>query len=186
MTLNKSFYCRDPSEVARDILGKKLVKNGLTGKIVETEAYYGEDDPASHAYNGKTNRNRLMFGEPGRVYVYLCYGMYHLLNFTTREEGKPGAVLIRAVEPLQGLESMKTNRNTSRKENLTTGPGKLTEAFGIDKEENGEDATGEGSPIKVKEWKNCDEIQRTKRIGVSEEHERNLRFVCKDSDFLSR
>ncbi|MFP4116663.1 MAG: DNA-3-methyladenine glycosylase [Candidatus Aenigmatarchaeota archaeon] len=185
MILDKDFYCRDPAEVAKDILGKKLVKGNLQGKIVETEAYYGEDDPASHASNGKTQRNRLMFGQGGRVYVYLCYGMYHLLNFTTGEEGKPGAVLIRAVEPLQGLEKMKSNRNTSE-ENLTTGPGKLTEAFGITNKENGEDATQEASVITVEGLGNCSEIKSTKRIGVSEQHKRDLRFVCKGSDFLSR
>lgn len=186
MMLRKEFYRRDTAEVARDLLGKKLVKGCLKGRIVETEAYYGEEDPASHASNGKTERNRLMFGEPGQVYVYLCYGMYHLLNFTTREEGKPGAVLIRALEPLQGLETMKNNRNVSEEEKLTTGPGKLTEALEITKEENGEDATSEDSSIVVERGSKCNSVRRTKRIGVTENHKIDLRFVFKDSNFLSR
>ncbi len=183
--IERSFYSRDPAVVARELLGKKLVKNSMSGKIVETEAYYGRSDPASHAYNGKTGRNRPMYGKPGTVYVYLCYGMYHMLNFTAREEGKPGAVLIRAIEPLCGLETMTSNRNTSKKK-LTNGPGKLTQAMGITMKENGQDATKNRSSIKVEDGPGCKRTGKSKRIGVGETHDRNLRFFCKESVFLSR
>ena len=183
--LSKDFYCRDPAEVSRRILGNELVKDGLRGRIVEAEAYYGPNDPASHAYNGKTKRNKLMFGGPGKTYVYLCYGMYHLLNFTTREKGKPGAVLIRALEPLEGVEKMKRNRGTQDGKELTNGPGKLTEALGITKEHNGLDVTNNESLITVEEGKQCNEVGKSKRIGVSENHEEDLRFFLKNSKYVS-
>ncbi|GAH90627.1 unnamed protein product [marine sediment metagenome] len=106
------FYKRDTLEVARDLLGKALVKfkgpEMVGGIILETEAYYGQDDPASHAYGGKTPRSEIMFGKPGIAYVYMCYGMYYLLNVVTENEGKPGAVLIRALKPLWGIDIMKS------------------------------------------------------------------------------
>lgn len=183
--IQSDFYRRDSAKVARDLLGMKLVKNGMSGRIVETEAYYGEDDPASHAFNGRTERNELMFGEPGRIYVYLCYGMYYLLNVTTHESGEPGAVLIRSLEPLKGIDCMKENRNVAEERNLTTGPGKLCEALGITKEYNGQYVTEKDSEIGIKKGERCDCVGRSKRVGVSENHHRDLRFFCKDSDFLS-
>lgn len=184
-TLPREFYSRASEKVAKDILGKVLIKGEMKGRIVEVEAYYGEEDPASHAFSGMTQRNESMYGHPGRLYVYLCYGTHYLLNLTTLTEGSPGAVLIRALEPLEGLKFMKSNRGTTEKSELTDGPGKLTEALGIDKSYNGMDVTkGEGE-IRVVEGERKGEIARSKRIGVSEEHESDLRFFLKDSEFLS-
>ncbi|MHA1675849.1 MAG: DNA-3-methyladenine glycosylase, partial [Candidatus Njordarchaeales archaeon] len=132
--LNRNFYERYTVDVARDLLGKVLVRvlsseQILAGIIVETEAYRGQDDPASHAYGRKTPRNAIMYGKPGYSYVYFIYGMYHCLNVVTEPEGVPAAVLIRAVEPIFGIELMKKYRNTDKISNLTNGPGKLCQAF---------------------------------------------------------
>lgn len=186
-TLDRSFYSRDSAEVARALLGKILEKEGMKGRIVETEAYYGKEDPASHASSGKTDRNELMFGKAGRIYVYLCYGLHYLLNITTRSKGKPGAVLIRALEPLEGLNRMKSNRSTKRRYKLTDGPGRLTEALGIDKGGNGADVTSGDSEIKVfKDGLEGGEVGKSGRIGINHGQERQLRFFLKDSKFLSR
>lgn len=185
--LTREFYSRDSGKVAKGLLGNVLLKGKMTGKIVETEAYYGEEDPASHASSGRTQRNEIMYGEAGKIYVYLCYGIYYLLNITTRRKGEPGAVLIRALEPLEGLKFMQENRRIADREELTGGPGKLTQAFGIDKSYNGEDVTEGRSEIKVLEGgEEGQEIGRSKRIGVSEGRERNLRFFLEDSEFLSK
>lgn len=186
MRPNKDFYERDTADVAKDLLGKRLVRGVASGKIVETEAYYGNDDPASHASNGKTERNSLMFGEPGRVYVYLCYGMHHLLNVTTESEGVPGAVLIRAVEPLEGVGRMRENRGGGDITDLASGPGKLCEAFGIDRTHNGEKIFREDSTIRITGEECVRGTGRSKRIGVSEEHEEDLRFYIKDCEYVSQ
>lgn len=135
--LPQTFYQRsDVTEIAKDLLGKELVcssSEGLTsGIIVEVEAYSGAVDKASHAYGlKKTRRTETMFRQGGVAYVYLCYGIHHLFNVVTNTEGNPDAVLIRAVEPLQGLDLMKVRRNSGRTNNLTSGPGKLSQALGI-------------------------------------------------------
>lgn len=137
MILPLDFFHRDTVTVARELLGKKLVvKQGddiLSGIITETEAYRGQDDPASHAYPGITPRNRLMYETYGHVYVYLIYGMYHCLNFTTESLRSPGAVLIRSIMPIDGIDSMQRNRQRSSLVHLTDGPGKLCQALGITK-----------------------------------------------------
>lgn len=148
--LNRAFFDRDAVTVAKELLGKEIVVLGdgyeLSGIITETEAYTGVEDKASHAFGGKmTSRNSIMYGKPGMVYVYLIYGMYHLLNIITRAEGIPEAVLIRSIEPRMGISMMAERRyhksldDLTKKEiqNLTTGPGKLTKALGITIEENG-------------------------------------------------
>lgn len=194
--LDRSFYMRDTAEVARDLLGKMLVRKTIStdsgiilvsGIITETEAYYGRDDPASHAHRGLTQRSRIMFGVPGFSYVYLCYGMYWLLNVVTEEEGKPGAVLIRAVKPHEGLEIMKARRNHAEKSRLADGPGKLTVAMDIGKKENGIDmATGTGNlyitgnPYCKKKFR----IINTPRIGISSGKEKMLRFLMEESPEL--
>ncbi len=183
--MERSFYRRDSRKVAKDLLGKKLKKGDLAGKIVETEAYYGKGDPASHAFNGKTQRNKPMFGEPGRIYVYLCYGMYYLLNLTTQERDEPGAVLIRSVEPLRGIKEMKHNRGVNDKYKLTTGPGRLTEAFCITDGNTGEDVVSGESEIEVVDFESPGKIQKSKRIGVSKEHKEDLRFYVAESKFVS-
>ncbi len=182
----RDFYARDTEEVAKDLLGTIFVKEInntiLKGRIVETEAYYGQNDPASHASNGKTNRNKIMYGEPGKLYVYLCYGMYNLMNVVTEENNEPGAVLIRGIEPLEGMEIMKSNRG--RQENLTNGPGRLTEAFGIDRDHNGVDLVN--SKIYIEKSDEDIDIGRSSRIGINEGDELLLRFYLKDNPFVSK
>lgn len=148
--LNRAFFDRDAITVAKELLGKEIVVRGegyeLSGIITETEAYTGVEDKASHAFGGKmTTRNSIMYGRPGMVYVYLIYGMYHLMNIITRGEGIPEAVLIRSIEPRTGISMMAERRyhkslddlTTKEAQNLTTGPGKLTKALGITMAENG-------------------------------------------------
>ncbi len=182
--LSRKFYERDTSKVARDLLGKALVKyegsEMVGGIIMETEAYYGPDDPASHAYHGKTPRSKIMFEKPGIAYVYLCYGMYNLLNIVTENEGKPGAVLIRALAPVWGIDIMKKRRNLDVR--LTNGPGKLTMALGIDMEDNGADiATGKNN-IYIFDYKTGSDnvkIMATGRVGIKKGKEKQLRFYIK-------
>ena len=189
--LDIEFYGRDTSIVAVELIGKLLVRRfsgkrsskALGGIITETEAYYGIDDPASHAYRGVTGRSKIMFGRPGIAYVYFCYGMHHMLNAVTEKEGIPGAVLIRAVRPVSGIEIMISNRHASSTGNLTHGPGKLTEAFGITLDDNGRDLTQESSCLNI-----CDHgidsgrvrIKRSNRIGLSRGKDMQLRFTMTD------
>jgi DNA-3-methyladenine glycosylase len=180
MKIEKSFFARDTETVAKDLLGCKIIRNGMAGKIVETEAYL-EDDPASHAYPRKTERNRLMYETHGRVYVYLCYGIHHMLNFTAEKEGT-GGVLIRALEPLEGIGEMKKNRGVGKKENLCNGPGKICEALKISKELNG---TKAGEEIELEEGSNPD-FETSTRIGINKAQDRELRFYIPDNKFVSQ
>jgi DNA-3-methyladenine glycosylase len=141
--LNPAFYRDDTLQVARALLGKRLVRvidgRRLSGRIVEGEAYIGEADRASHAAHGRTTRNEVMYGPAGRAYVYFIYGMYWCLNIVTEEAGFPAAVLIRALEPLEGVDLMRARRPGRRDHELTNGPGKLCAAMGIDRCLNGVD-----------------------------------------------
>ena len=188
MKLSRNFYSRDTEKVAKELLGKILVHKTdggvLKGKIVETEAYFGKRDPASHAYRKKTKRNFLMFEAPGKVYVYFCYGNYWLFNIVAKENENPGAVLVRALEPIEGIEIMKKNRGVDDVHNLTNGPGKLTEAFGIAKEQNGLDLTE--SNIFLQDSNEEIEIVKAKRIGISKGKSKLLRFYIKDNGFVSK
>jgi DNA-3-methyladenine glycosylase len=143
MRLEWSFFARNTLEVARDLLGRRLVRmvggRRLSGRIVEAEAYVGEEDEASHASPGLTKRNASMYGPPGHAYVYLIYGMYHCFNVVTGEKGFPAAVLIRALEPVEGWEAMRERRGGRPDEALTSGPGRLCEALGIDLRFDGAD-----------------------------------------------
>ncbi len=136
MALSSDFFARPTLTVARDLLGQRLVRQvdgqRLSGIIVETEAYIGPGDTACHASKGRTPRTEVMFGPPGRAYVYLIYGMYHMLNLVTEAEGFPAAVLIRALEPVEGVAHMQSRRQSARPDNLTNGPGKLCRALAID------------------------------------------------------
>src|SRR5229473_1417104 len=135
--LPRSFYNRDAVEVARELLGKILVHGRASGMIVETEAYLGGDDLASHSAIGITDRTRVIFGPPGHAYVYFIYGMYECLNLVAEPEGQAGCVLIRAVQPLVGIDIMRTRRpKAKRVEDLASGPGKLTLAMGITRQHN--------------------------------------------------
>lgn len=143
--LERDFFLEDTIVVAREVLGKVLVHvtagGTVSGRVVETEAYL-HNDPACHASRGMTKRNRVMFGEPGRAYVYFTYGFHYCLNFVTRAEGVPEAVLVRALEPLDGIQIMMRNRGRERLEDLCSGPGKLTQALGVGIELDGEDLLG--------------------------------------------
>lgn len=184
--LRRDFYSRDTSEVAKDLLGKILIKKsgGTTtgGIIIETEAYYGIDDPASHAYRGATSRSTIMFGKAGIAYVYLCYGVYWLLNAVTEINGIPGAVLIRGLRPLHGVGEMEKRRNSfGRNSGLTDGPGKLTIAMGIDSSDNGKDLTDSKSGIYILKnsfKKKGFTVENTKRIGISDGKDRLLRYIA--------
>lgn len=187
--LPQSFYRRDTRQVAKSLLGKVLVHrtvDGLTrGKIVETEAYYGPGDPASHAYKGKTKRAKIMWGKPGIAYVYFTYGMHYLLNVITEGEAKAGAVLIRALEPQEGIDLMKKRRGLSEVRNLTNGPAKLTRAFGITIRQNGIDLTKGDLIIEEGEDEEF-EVISAQRIGIKAGREANLRFYIKGNRFVSR
>lgn len=188
LPLPKSFYTRDTALVARELLGKFLVRcvsrGRLVGRIVETEAYYGVGDPASHSYKGKTKRAAIMWGPGGIAYVYFTYGMHFLINVVTEKEGIPGAVLIRALEPLEGIQIMKKNRNKTKLTELTRGPGRLTRAFGIDGSFNGHNLTKGGLFI-AGEGNEVFEIECTSRRGVKKGENRKLRFYIKGNRFVS-
>ncbi len=185
--LSRDFYCRDTSLVAKGLLGKVLVRSTgseiTRGVILETEAYYGCGDPASHAYGGITPRSKIMFGRPGIIYVYLCYGMYHLLNVVTEEEGAPGAVLIRSLSPVGGISIMKKRRKIRATRALADGPGKLTIALGINKNDNGRDITYKGSGINITGpgiKKDKYRIISTERIGIKKGSEKKLRYLLEE------
>ena len=141
--LSRDFFARDTLAVARELLGQRLVRvlNGkrLAGRVVEVEAYVGEEDQASHASCGRTRRNAPMYGPPGHAYVYFIYGMHHCLNVVTGREGYPAAVLIRAMEPLEGIEEMRARRGDRPDVQLTSGPARLCQALEIDRRFDGAD-----------------------------------------------
>ena len=189
--LGREFYERYTVDVARDLLGKLLVRRIedelLVGKIVEVEAYRGRDDPASHAWRGMTPRNRIMFQGGGYAYIYFSYGNHWMFNVTTEPEGSPGAVLIRAIEPLQGIELMRRNRGVEDLRLLTSGPGRLTKALLIDKSLNGVDLTT-STEIFIAQGDREEkfEIAATPRIGVSGGKRRKWRFHIKENPYVSR
>ena len=189
--LPRSFYSRMTLTVARDLLGKLLVRKLpdviLTGRIVEVEAYMGSNDPASHAYRRKSLRNAVMFGKAGVAYVYFIYGNHYCLNVVTEKESVPGAILLRALEPEMGLQVMMNNRGVEDSLNTLNGPGKLTEAMKVHRKHNGLDLTiNEELYIANPEKMDFVSIATTPRIGVKKGSERPLRFVIKGSSFLSR
>jgi DNA-3-methyladenine glycosylase len=183
-TVNRSFFRRDAADVAKDLLGCVLVHGDMQGRIVETEAYYGEDDPASHAYQGMTERNEVMFGPAGVSYIYICYGIHQMLNITTGQEGTPEAVLLRAVEPLEGLQQMRANRGIDDVDSLCDGPGKLCEAFGIDKTHNDIDLTG--GHLHIERGTREGDIAVDTRIGINEGTDMELRFYLQGNSHVSR
>jgi len=184
--LNKSFFERDTAEVAKDLIGKILVrrfgKKLASGRIVETEAYYGEKDPASRAHGRK--KFRAKWKECGKTFIYMVHGNW-LLNITAHEKGKVGAVLIRALEPLKGIELMRKNRGTSEILDLTNGPGKLTQALRIDKSLNEKSVTSKQSEIFIADGIKL-KISSSHRIGVKKDLRRKLRFFAVDNPFVSR
>lgn len=188
--LDRSFYLRRSDEVARDLLGKHLARRidgrMLVGKIVEVEAYFGEGDPASHASRGMTLRNAPMFGPPGYSYIYLNYGMHWLLNVVAQPVGSAAAVLIRAIEPVEGIGDMLLNRPVPSIYELGSGPGKLTQALKIGPELNGVDMTDPKNGLYIAEGKGIPKIRRSSRVGISEGTEHLLRFFVEGSAFISK
>ncbi|HET7439896.1 MAG TPA: DNA-3-methyladenine glycosylase [Terriglobales bacterium] len=194
--LPASFYDRDPREVSRDLLGKILVrrkgKRLLTGRIVEVEAYLGADDAAAHAAAGRTARNDVLFGPPGRAYIYFIYGNHYCLNVSCLPDGIAGGVLFRALEPLEGIEDMARARgfppDTNDLRKLTSGPGRLAEAFGITRQrDNGKNLTSRKSDL----WIGDDDtppprVLVTKRIGITKAADMPLRYIVADNPFVSR
>lgn len=202
MMLPPSFFARNTITVARDLLGRDIVrevrrKNGRTllrARIVETEAYLQHDDPAAHCSRGPTPRAKVMFGEPGVLYVYFIYGNYFMLNFVTEPVGKAGAVLIRAVEPIEGIEDMARLRGLKRTGRLkgktlyqlTNGPGKLVLALGVSGSLNGKKlglpqlAVEKGEPVKASD------IVTTTRIGINVAVTHPYRFYVKGNPFVSK
>ena len=157
----------------------------LSGIVVETEAYRGARDPASHAYRGMTRRNEVMFGPAGRAYVYFTMGMHHCLNITTEPEGTPAAVLIRALEPKEGIETMRRNRETGELKRLAAGPGNLTKALMIDRGMNGEDLVS-SHVLFVERGEIIRGIGVSSRVGVGAGASFRWRFFAKGSPFVSR
>ena len=185
--LPRSFYNRDAVKVARELLGKVLVHGRVAGMIVETEAYLGGDDLAAHSARGITNRTRVIFGPPGHAYVYFIYGMHECLNLVAEPEGQPGCVLIRAAEPMVGIELMNRRRPKARStEKLASGPGNLTRAFAITRKQNGADVT-RGSLV-VREWNGEPgfEIEVTPRIGIRHCADWPLRFAIANNRAVSK
>ena len=201
--LDHAFFGRDPRRVARELLGKVLVRESdgrhgqnaryrLSGRIVEVEAYLGEKDPASHAAAGNTARTSVLFGPPGFAYVYFIYGTHYCLNVSCQRDGKAGGVLFRALEPLLGIEEMAVARGVELRgprdlPKLTSGPGRLAEAFGITRaRDNGCDLISALSSL----WIGDDgfrsrAVVTTPRIGITKAAERPLRYLLKGNGFVS-
>jgi DNA-3-methyladenine glycosylase len=194
--LPKNFYTRNVITVAKELLGKVLIKKEgeelLSGLIVETEAYDGSVDEAAHTFIGKTKRNEIMFNEGGYFYVYFTYGSHFCCNVVTGKKNHGAAVLIRAVEPLTGIKQMAKNRfdkiviNDKEKINLTNGPGKVCKAFNINKEHYGLDLTGSRIFILDNPRLNNKNIIVTKRIGIRKSVDLPWRFFIKDNLYVSR
>jgi DNA-3-methyladenine glycosylase len=202
--LPRNFFARDPRRVARELLGNVLVRQDtvglatgarLTARIVEVEAYLGENDPAAHSAAGRTLRNAVLFGPPGYAYVYFIYGSHYCLNVSCEPEGKAGGVLFRALEPLSGLEVMARARGIAIHgpqdlPRLTSGPGRLCEAFGVTRaRDNGCDLTSASGSLWIGDdgfhAKNGD-IEVTPRIGITKAADQKLRYVLEGSRFLSK
>ena len=197
--LPRSFYTRRTITVAKALLGKTLIRRSgkmiLAATIVETEAYL-KNDPASHAFRGITERTRVMFKQGGFLYVYFTYGMHYCANVVSNREGIGEAVLIRAVEPLHGIESMMKRRTKNKKgahrnnelllKNLTNGPAKLAQAFSFTTKDSGIDLTGDEIFIAHAPTISRSKIMRSKRIGISKAKNKLLRFYLKDNPWVSK
>lgn len=188
--LPRRFFARDPVVLARDLLGRVLFyrtpEGLLAGRIVETEAYTGEADAASHAFRGRTARNAVMFGPAGHAYVYFTYGMHYCLNVTADVPGTAGAVLLRALEPLAGVQIIQARGDRGPEPRLLSGPGKIGRAFGLTLDDNGRDFTrgplglAAGSPVPDRE------VACSRRIGISRAVELPYRFTVVGSRSLSK
>jgi len=188
--IERDFFLQPTTEVAKQLLGLELISQtpeGLTsGRIVETEAYLGSDDPAAHSFRGPTSRTQTMFGEPGHAYVYFIYGMYTCINVVCGPVGTGHAVLIRALEPLEGVEVMRHRRGREKLIDLCSGPGKLTIALGISLDDDGRDLlTDKKLQLRSAEELNF-KIATSARIGITKATDLPYRFYIKESEFVSR
>jgi DNA-3-methyladenine glycosylase len=189
MRLPRAFFERPSAEVARDLLGKVLFRRAgdglMAGRIVETEAYGGEDDPGSHAFRGPTQRNAVMFGAAGRIYLYRSYGIHACMNVVCEGEEQASAVLIRALEPLIGIAVMERHRAGRSTRELCNGPGKLCEALEIALADNGVDL--EGDEIWIEDdGAHPPKIASSARVGLSRGKEMQLRFFVAGNEYVSR
>ena len=195
--LPRDFYTRDPRAVSRDLLGKVLVRRQdrklLRARIVEVEAYLGKDDPAAHSASGRTARNFVLFGPPGLTYVYFIYGNHYCFNVSCLPDGEAGGVLFRALEPISGIEQMAEARDIALDDatdlrRLTSGPGRLAEAFGITPErDNEKDLTSRKSDLFIgDDGFRPQRIAITPRIGITKAAEHPLRFFIAGSRFVSK
>jgi DNA-3-methyladenine glycosylase len=184
--VNRGFFDRSVHEVARDLIGCRLAVGGTAGIIVETEAY-DATDPACHAYIGRTVRNEVLFGPPGHAYVYLSYGIHSLLNAVAEPEGSAAAVLIRALEPTDGIDLMRERRGRDEIDQLCSGPGKLTEALGVGLSLDGADLLEPPFELSARgdSW-NGAEIVTATRIGITKAAELPWRYCAAGSRFVSR
>ncbi len=171
-------------EVARGLIGASIFVAGVGGRIVETEAY-DEADSASHSFAGRTARNAAMFGPPGRAYVYRSYGLHWCLNFVCMPAGHGAGVLIRALEPLEGIALMQRNRGAARASDLLRGPGRLAAALRIDRQLDGLDLCRRGALWLAEDGQDAPDIGQSVRIGITRESERKLRFFVRGSRYLS-
>jgi DNA-3-methyladenine glycosylase len=184
--LCESFFARSVHDVARDLIGCSLLFRGVGGVIVEVESYHA-DDPACHAYIGRTERNAVLFGRPGVAYVYFSYGIHSLLNAVCEPEGQAAAVLIRALEPAWGLDEMGARRRREDPRELCSGPGKLTEALEVGLADNGSSLLGPPFELAGRggAWRDV-EVVTAPRIGITRAAELPWRFCAAGSEFLSR
>lgn len=188
----RSFFDRSVLDVAPGLLGKLLVVNlggsTVTGRIVETEAYGADDDPASHAYQRRTHRNAVMFGPPGHLYMYFIYGMHWCANVVTGAEGDASAVLIRALEPVAGVPEMQARRTGRRDRDLTNGPGKLSAALGLTGAQNFSDLTGHPSVVQIRDdgTPPPDAPGVSSRVGISVAQDYLWRFYIAGNPWVSR
>jgi DNA-3-methyladenine glycosylase len=181
--LSRTFFARSVHDVAPELIGATLTVNGVGGTIVEVEAYH-HTDPAAHSYIGRTERNAVMFGPPGFVYVYRSYGIHWCLNFVCEAEGSASAVLIRALEPTQGLVAMRRRRGLDDVRALCSGPGKLAQALGVTINHNG--LALDRAPFELRARTSTPEIAVGPRIGISKAVEHPWRYGLKGSKFLSK
>jgi DNA-3-methyladenine glycosylase len=181
--LRRSFFARSVHDVAPELIGATLLVDGVGGVIVEVEAYH-HTDPAAHSYVGRTDRNAVMFGPPGKAYVYRSYGMHWCLNFVCEAQGSASAVLIRALEPTQGLSVMRRRRGVDDTRALCSGPGKLAQALGVSIRHNG--LALDRPPFELRARTGVPEIAIGPRIGISKAVEHPWRYGLKGSKFLSK
>ena len=181
--LRRRFFDRPVLKVAPELIGATLLVNGVGGRIVEVEAYH-HTDPAAHSYNGRTERNAIMFGPPGYAYVYRSYGIHWCLNFVCEAEGSASAVLIRALEPVAGIVAMRRRRSMADARALCSGPGKLCEALGVSHRHNG--LPLDRAPFELRARQEAPEVAVGVRIGISKAVDHPWRFGLKGSRFLSK